>query len=238
LLQCVRTLPYFNVHISHLFVLEEERITLPGHLILFPFLWRGRNVIPCRSTWCYSRSCGEVGTYYPAGAPDVISVLMEGFPEHPMLFPFLWRGSRSIWCYSRSCGGVLGAPDVIPLLVEGFPEHLMLFPFLWRGKYVIPCRSTWCYSRSCGGVPVAPDVIPVLVEGFPEHLMLFPFLWRGSRSTWCYSRSCGEVAVAWNFVFYVVFSRSLFVFLSFFALPLYFLCFEWYMALDIRLIVC
>ena len=176
--------------------------------MLFPFLWRGS-----RSTWCYTFSCGGV-----PGAPVVIPVFVEGFPEHLMLFPFLWRGSQSTWCYSRSCGGVPRAPDVILVLVEGFPEHIMLFPLLWRSS-----RSPWCYSRSCGEVP--------------EHLMLFPFLWMGSRNTWCYSRYCGGVPVAGNFVFCVVFSRSLFVFLSFFALPLYFLCFEWYMALDIRLIV-
>jgi hypothetical protein len=79
-------------------------------------------------------TAGGIGTYYPIGAPDVIPILVEGFPEHLMLYLFLWRGSRSTCCYSCFCGGVPGAPDVIPVLVEGFPEHLMLFPFVWRGS--------------------------------------------------------------------------------------------------------
>ena len=46
--------------------------------MLFPFLWRG------------------------SGAPDVIPVFVDGFPEHLMLFPLLWRSSRS-WKFCFLC---------------------------------------------------------------------------------------------------------------------------------------
>jgi hypothetical protein len=90
---------------------------------------------------------------------------VEGFPEHLMLFPFVWRGSQSTWCYSRSCGGVPGAHNVIPVIVEEFPEHLMLFPLLWMGS-----RNTWCYSRYCGGVPVSTTVLEL---DFWDHNVVF-----------------------------------------------------------------